>query len=227
MVRANTSDSHFSLCEGKPIPACPSLNTKTAQLPFIPIYATVLLFSSEVTLYNISTSCSSPTQKPVLKYFFTAQLCSEKWNTVAFPGLVFHVQKDFACVFVLEQHPNDSCIHTEGWVFKKQNKTFYQSLIQTKRTWESMLVLDINCCQAAGRQDTGLYRTLERLARCFSFPYLHIFYHLLYKEGCKCKHRIHLCWDKMHAHRSLIQQRIHQHLQKTKQNKTNTQTPSL
>lgn len=45
----------------------------------------------------------------------------------------------------------------------------------------------------SGRKDTGLYRTLERLAWCFSFPYLHIFYHLLCKEGCKCKHRIHLC----------------------------------
>lgn len=200
---------------------------KTAQLPLIPTYATVLLSPSKVTLFDVSTGSSSPTQKPVLKYFFTTQLCSEKWNTVAFPGLVLHVEEDFACVYVLEQHPNDSCTHMETWVFKKQKETLYHSLIQTKLTWRWKHACPRYQLLAAvfhsGRQDTGLYRILERLAWCFSFPYLHIFYHLLCKEGCKCKHRIRLCWDKMHAHRSLIQQHTHQHLQKT-QNKPTKHT---
>lgn len=105
-----------------------------------------------------------------------------------------------------------------GEVTFQESKSFITA--SSRLNWpgdESMSVLDINYCLSSGRQDTGLYRILERLAGCFSFPYLHIFYHLLCKAGCKCKCKIHLCWDKTRAHRSLIQQRIHQHLQKTKQ----------
>lgn len=199
---------------------------KTTRLPFIPTYVIVLLSSSKVTLLNVSTGSSRPTQKPVLKYFFAAQLCSEKWNTVAFPDLVVLCSKVFACVYVLEQHPSDSCIHmdTERWVFKKQKETLCHCLIQTKLTWrQKHAALDINYCLATGREILA-YQSLGKATWIFFSPYLHIFYHLLCKEGCKCKHRIHLCWDKMRAHHSLIQQRIHQHLQKTTNPRSSTLT---
>lgn len=84
----NTSGSHFYLCERKTIPAYPALNMKSAQLPFIPAYATVLS-SFKVALLYVFTGSSSPTQMPVFKYFFTAQLCLRSdtlWHAV-FPGL--------------------------------------------------------------------------------------------------------------------------------------------
>lgn len=142
------------------------------------------------------------------------------WNTVAFPGLVLGMQLGF-CMCVCLRAASQWQMYPHGEVSFQETKG--DSITAPPRlNWpgdESTPVLDTNCCLATGRQDTGLYRILERLAGCFSFPYLHIFYHLLCKEGCKCKHRIRLCWDKMRAHHNLIQQRIHQHLQKTKQNK--------
>lgn len=140
-----------------------------------------------------------------IQIFLHCTALLEKWHIVACglprsSALVLHVQEDFACVYVLEQNPNDSCLHRERWVLKKQKETLITASFRP--TWpgdESMPALSLHRYQLqatvfhSGRQDTGLYRTLERLAWCFSFPYLHIFYHLLCKEGCKCKHRIHLC----------------------------------
>lgn len=158
------------------------------------------------------------------QYFFTAQLwevthCGMRPSQV-FSTCALHAIGFCMCV-CLGAESHDSCLHRERWVLKKQKQSLHHILIQDKvNSRESMCAVSLLRNQLLatefhrGRQNTGLYRTLAKLPWCFSFPYLHIFYHLLCKEGCKCKHRIHLCWDKMHAHHSLIQQHIHQHLQK-------------
>lgn len=133
------SGSHFSLW-GKAHSSMSIPEHEISSATFYPNLWRRLVIFMQSSLLNVSTGSSSPTQMPVFKYFFTAQLCSEKWHILAC-GLpkssahVLHVQEHFARVYVSEQNPNDSCLHRESWVLKKQKETLHHSLIQAKVTW--------------------------------------------------------------------------------------------
>lgn len=138
IVRSKHILQSFSLCEGKPIPACPALGMESVQLPFIPTCATVLSSSCKVILLNVSAGSSNPTQIPVFKHFFIAQLCSGKWHCGVWPSQVFSTcaprARRFTCVCVPHQNPSDSCLHRERRVLNTWKETPH-SLTQAKVTW--------------------------------------------------------------------------------------------
>lgn len=175
------------------------------QSTFIPAYATVLSSLLKATLLNVSTDNSTPIQMPKCKYFFTALF--QKSAHAAIPSI---------CTACARGHV--SCNRIQMTILPIM-ETLNHSLVQAKVircTKHASLVPLYNQLLAAVFHSWRQWpiENFGRQAWCFSFPYLHIFYHLLCKVECRCKHRIHLYWDRMHAHHSLIQQHIHQHLQK-------------
>lgn len=185
-------------------------------------YATVLSSSWKATLLNVFTGSSGPSQMTAFNYFFTEQLTLR--NDTLWPSQLFSVcaprARGFCTCVCLKAESQMTVFPGRGEFSRNKRRHFITASFRSK--WpadESMPVLSssgANYCQLSFTVEgmilayTDPWKGLPHV----SFPYLHIFYHLLYKEGCKCKRMIHLCWDKTHAHHSLIQQHIHQHLPK-------------